>query len=401
MKTRIKTILYPIIALVMIGIIVTACNDDNEVNGGAPVIHYVRITDPASADSLLVAGQLGNLIAIIGDNLGNTRELWFNDQEASLTPTYITATSILVNIPSRAPMEVSNKMKLVFKDGSEMLYDFVVDIPAPVVGLMSNEYAGEGETIAISGNYFFDPITVTFTGGAVGQVSTLTQGAMELNVPEGAQPGPVTISTNFGTTISSFHYKDERNIILNYDDLTAAGSWRPGPIGSDNGIDGNYLKLFGKLDANQRAEDNFESQFWGHTRNPEGNLFTGEPENLVLKFETRVVEWYGSYLQICWGPWSNANNQEVWSNLNGRGIWGPWEAEDKSFSTNGKWYTVTIPLTEMKYRHEQQAGQNVWIADRPFDKNVAGSLSFWIVATPDADASPVEIHIDNVRIVNR
>ena len=354
MKTMIKNSVYLVFAVVMASAVFTSCDDDDLVNGGKPTIHYVRITDPTAADSLLAAAQLGNLIAIMGDNLANTRELWFNDQKASLIPTYITSTSILVNIPSKAPVEVTNKMRLVFSDGSELLYDFIVAIPAPVVSAMSNEYASAGENVEITGDYFFEPVTVTFTGGATGQLISAEQGAIEVMIPEGAEPGPVTVATNFGTTVSGFHYRDQRNIILNYDDLTAAGSWRPGPVQSEDGIDGNYLKLFGTLDANQRAEDNFESQFWGHTRLPEGNLFVGEPEDLVLKFEARVVDWYGSYLQICWGPWNNAGNQEVWSNLNGRGIWAPWEEGDDNFSTNGEWITVTIPLTEMKYRHEQQ-----------------------------------------------
>lgn len=390
-----------IIPCAMIGILLTSCEDEEAVNGGKPVINYVRITDPASSDSLLVAAQLGRLIAIVGNNLEDARELWFNDQQATLTPTYITSTTILVNIPSKAPIEVTNQMRLVFKDGSQLLYDFVVAIPSPQVASMSNEYAAAGEVVAINGNYFFDPVTVTFTGGATAEVLSVEQSKIEITIPEGAEPGPITFATNFGTIVSGFHYRDQRNIILNYDDLTGAGAWRAGPVDNAGGIDGNYLKLFGTLNANDRIEDNFEAQFWGNLRNPEGNLFTGNPEDFVLKFEARVVDWYGSYLQICWGPWSNANNDEVWQNLNARGLWRPWEETNSNFSTDDKWITVSIPLTDMIYRHEQEGGQNVWIPDMTFDKNIAGSLSFWVIATPLADASPVEIHIDNVRIVNK
>lgn len=404
MKSYIKRykILF-FLPLLAMGGLFTSCNDKEEV--GEPQIHYIRVTEPTKSDSLLVEGRLANLIAIVGDNLGGTREIWFNDQQATLNPAYITNKSILVSIPNRSPIEVTNTMKLVFKDGRVLNHDFGVAIPAPEVNAMSNEYAMEGSTAIIEGNYYFNPISVTFTGGAVAEVVSVNQTEMEVIVPEGALSGPITVTSNFGTTESGFHYRDQRNLLLNYDDLTADGSWRPGVIGSEDGIDGNYLKLGSSeltYNANERIEDPYTSQFWGWTRwgaeNPR-QLFEGFPDDKVLKFEARVVDWYGSNLQIAWGPYSTANNSEAWGNLNGRGLWHPWKEDDKNFSTNGEWITVTLPLTEMVYRHEQTGGENLWIPDMKFDKDVAGTLTFWVIATPDAEASPVEIHIDNVRIV--
>lgn len=378
----------------------SSCEEEDVVNNGEPVIHYVRITNPESSDSLLVAGYLGNLVAIIGDNLGDTRELWFDDNKAVLNPNFVTDESIIVSIPNAAPGEVTDELTLKFGNGSSLKYDFGVAISDPVVNTMRNEYGAPGSTTNITGDFFFEPMTITFNGGVQAEILAVEQTMVEFAIPEGAEPGPVTVSTNFGTTESVFHYRDQRNIILNYDDLTAAGSWRPGPTDNVDGLDGNYLKLFGTLDANERIEDNFESQFWGNTRyeTPQ-NLFEGRAEDHALKFEARVVEWEGSYLQICWGPWDNANNGEVWGNLNGRGLWRPWEDVSGVYSTDGEWITVTIPLTEMQYSHNQDTGDNAWVADMEFDEDIAGTLSFWVIATPEADGSPVEIHIDNVRIV--
>lgn len=394
------------ITMLIAGIFLTSCSEDDAVNGGKPMISYVRVTNPAAADSLLESAYLGNLIAIVGKNLAGVKELWFNDQAATLIPTYITNRSILVNVPNTAPVEVTNQMKLVFGNGSELFHDFSVNIPAPEVVSMSNEYEKAGQIAVINGNYFFEPMRVFFGGDVEAEVVSVNSAkSMEIVVPEGAEPGPITVRSNFGSTNSRFHYLDQRNIILNYDDLTAEGSWRPGVVESVGGIDGNYLKLGeeGKtLNANDRIEDPYTSQFWGHIRYPEPrNLFNGQPDDYVLKFEANVVEWYGSYLNICWGPWDNAGNAEVWGNLNGRGIWGPWEEDETKFTTDGKWITVTIPLTEMKYRHGQENGKNVWIPDMPFDKNIAGTLSFWVIATPKAEKSPAEIYIDNVRIVEK
>lgn len=401
MKASYKNIMLLFIALAMPGLFVS-CSDDELPNNGKPMISYVRVNAPEASDSLITSAGQGSMVTIVGENLQGARELWFNDRQASLVPTYITNTTIVTRIPSRIPMEINNEMKIIFSNGDSLSYAFVVAINKPVITRMEREYAPAGDTTTIRGNYFYKPLAVSFSGGVVAEIISVEDEVIEVVVPEGAERGPITITSNFGKTESKFWYLDNRNVILNYDDLTAAGSWRSGPIATENGLDGNYLKLYGALNANQRVEDNFTSQFWGHTRYPEErNLVEGDPKNYVLKFEARIVNWYGSYLNICWGPWSNDGNGEVWGNLNGRGIWAPWEVKNTNFSTNGKWITVSIPISEMKYRHEQDGGDNVWIPDIEFDPKVSGTLSFWLIATPEADGSPVEINIDNVRIVEK
>lgn len=390
--------------LLIMGGLMTACEKEEE-GVGTPTIRYVRITDPAAADSLLAGAPLGDLIAIVGTDLGQTMEVWFNDRQAVLNPSFITNTSILTSVPSLAPIEVTNKLRLVFRDGSELLHDFETTIAAPLIASMKNEYAPIGSTTKISGDFFFEPISVTFAGGIEAEIVSVEQTEIEFIVPEGAEPGPITLTSSFGTSVASFEYKDQRNLILNYDDLTAAGSWRPGNTASEDGIDGSYLVLGGPgetMAASERLEDPFTSQFWGHTRFAEPtNLVEGNVDDLVLKFEARTEDWYGSYLNIAWGPYDNAGNQEVWSNLNGRGLWRPWEEADEPFSTDGEWVTVTIPINEMVYSHGTSGDDTVWEDDMKFDKNISGTLSFWVIATPKADGSEVEIHIDNVRIVEK
>lgn len=410
MKNKLKYFLLLLIPVLFAGVF-QACDEEELVNSGDPIIHYVRITNPNSSDSLLVAGYLGNLVAIMGDNLGGTRELWFNDRQATLNPNFVTDKSILVNIPNKAPGEVLNKMFLKFRSGKELAYDFEVAISDPEVDAMKNEYASAGSSTTIYGNFFFSPLKVTFTGGVEAEVVSVSQTEIEIVVPEGATSGAVTVQTNFGTTASSFHYKDQRNIILNYDDKNANGSWRPGLYVTDaHSIDGNYLKLKGTYNASSPREEgpigdnHFESQFWGHTRLPEGSLIPGEPDNYVMKFEAKVVEWYASYLNICFGPWSNAGNQEVWSNgFNPRAIWGPWKAEDATYSTNGEWVTVVIPISDFIYDMGTNAEGNVVYTESPnkFNMDNTGTLSFWMLGAPMASDSPFEVYIDNVRIVEK
>ncbi|HET9746809.1 MAG TPA: IPT/TIG domain-containing protein, partial [Chitinophagaceae bacterium] len=124
MKSINKTLLT---LLVIIGA-VTVFNSCTKDEAGTPSISYVRITRPASSDSLLVGAGQGQLIAIVGNNLQDAVEIWFNDQQSRLTPTYITNNTILVRIPTQIPLAVNNRMKIVFRNGFILEHEFAVQI---------------------------------------------------------------------------------------------------------------------------------------------------------------------------------------------------------------------------------------------------------------------------------
>jgi len=85
----INKILLVLIMLTGVAGIFIACDKNND-DSGTPSVNYVRITRPESSDSLLIGAGQGRLIAIVGDNLKDAVEVWFNDRQAVLTPTYIT-----------------------------------------------------------------------------------------------------------------------------------------------------------------------------------------------------------------------------------------------------------------------------------------------------------------------
>ena len=392
--------------LFVISAVFISCQDDEEDRN--PVVHYIRVTNPASSDSLLNAAYLGDLIAVVGDNLGSLREVWFDDQRANINPTLVTDHSVILNVPATAPTVVTNKLVMKFATGKVIEHDFKMAVPAPVVEAMECEWVQPGETAVINGNYFFEPLTITFNNGVQVTPATVEATRITFEVPAGAEPGPVTVTTNFGATQSSFHFMDQRNIFLNYDNLTASGSWRPGTVGSDDPVDGNYLILKGSLKKNERAEDfpggGYVSQFWAQANGrPQGNLVPAEGfvSDYVFKFEARVKAMYGTTLNICFAPWNNAANGEYWGNLNAKGLWEPWKANDANFVTED-WITVSIPLSEFKYAQTME-GSDITYTSMDFNREITGSLSFWVIGSPKAseDGSPVEIHIDNVRIVNK
>ncbi|HMJ68708.1 MAG TPA: glycan-binding surface protein [Cyclobacteriaceae bacterium] len=383
-----------------------SCSEENLENNGDPIIYYIRNTDPERSDSLYVGAPLGNLIAIVGDNLGGTNKIMFNDQEAVLNTTYVTDKSILINVPPDAPIVRNDKMILTFRNGETLEYDFKVDISAPLVESMENEWAQEGETALIRGNYFFEPLTVKFADGTTITTSSISQTAIAFEVPAGAPEGPITVATNFGTTESVFHFHDNRNIVLNYDNLTSTGSWRYGLFVQDeHSLDGKYVKFKGTYNAGERNEGSdgpstYESAFWAQrSGRPEGNFLPGEPGDFNLKFEVKIIGWSGSLLNICWAPWNWVDsNQELWSNtLNARAVWGPTPGSPP-VDTDGKWVTVVIPMTEFRWAMGMSGG-NVTYTEAKFDKKVTGSMSLWVLSAPGAADSPFEFYIDNIRVV--
>ncbi len=332
----INKILLILLLGVTAAIVFSACKKDK--SSVTPSISYVRITNPASSDSLLVGAGQGKLIAIVGNNLKDAVEVWFNDQQAKLTPTYITNTSLLVSVPSQIPKSVNNKLKIVFKNGFVLLYDFQVQISKPEVASMVSEFVNDGEVAIIRGNYFYDPLTVTFTGGATGQIVSVKDNEIQVTVPAGAQPGQITVKTNFGETKSNFWFRDPRNHFIDSDPYE--GWWNSGYVITNPGpndppkISGNYIR-YNKFTAAwswNEVAGGPANAMPVHSKNiPDGALL--KPEDYNLKFEVNTLKPYNSsIIRINVGLTTEDNNAYQWK---------------PPYDTKGKWQTVVIPFEEI------------------------------------------------------
>ena len=217
MKTFIKYNLLFLTGLLLSGIMLTSCDDDKKDKpSGPPSVSYIRLTDPAKADSFLTRANMGQLIAIVGENLGHLRQLYFNDQEASLTPTYITNKSVIANVPNSLPSVIDNKMRMIFSDGATLEYDFVVDVAPPEIYGIKCEYVPDGDIVVLYGDYLFEP-TVIFPDDLEGEVVTKTKTQIEVVVPKGAVSGNITVRNTIGEAVSDFYFRDNRNVIVDFD----------------------------------------------------------------------------------------------------------------------------------------------------------------------------------------
>lgn len=373
-----------IAALFLLGVF-AGCEKDEKINNGVPSIEYVRVTPPEQSDSLLVSAFQGSLIAIIGENLGGTNEVWFNDLQADLNPVYVTDQSILVSVPTDVPLEVTNKIQLNFANGDVLTHDFAVDISEPLINSMKSEYVFDGEVATIFGNYFYQPVTVTFAGGREAEVlSSIDDDGMVLNVvvPDGAEAGPITVTTNFGTTESDFWFRDDRNIILSSDPFT--GWWNEGYViepseigpGDPPSINGNYIRVSQVIGAWSWTE------VAGGAADAMGPIAQNFPDDAVLnpdkyslKFEVNTVKPYtNNLIRLNFGLPAEVNEAYFWR---------------PPYDSQGEWETVVIPLEQIFNAYIEQGVTPV--------VNDAG---YWTrILIFDGNELDCDIAFDNFRVV--
>ena len=199
-------------AVVVAGFSMAACEDEPdkyEVAGGKPTLKYVRVPDPAAADSLLTGAYMANTICLVGENLRSVYELYFNDQKAILNTSYITDHTLMVDVPKEIPSVVTDKIYMVTKAKDTIDYDFKVLVPAPTVNSISCEFAKPGSEVTLIGDYFIDdpnvPLTITMAGNVeVTNITNITKTAVSFILPDNAPAGYINVKSIYGTGRSKF-----------------------------------------------------------------------------------------------------------------------------------------------------------------------------------------------------
>lgn len=362
---------------------------------GPAVINYIRVTDPEASDSLLVAAFLGNLIAIVGDNLGDTKELWFNDQQALLNPTYITDKTIIVNVPTTVPTVVTDEMRLVFSDGSELTHPFKINVPGPRISGIKSEFVPAGGVAVIKGDFFFEPIQVSFTGDVEGTIESIEKTEIRVIVPDGAKPGPIKVTTNFGTQESPFLFRDDRNTILDFDSKSHE-SWTA-PVTSTglpgvSPVDGSFAYFQSADHGAWQWVNEMTMQYWAPRGRGNIPISNGLVQDLVFKMEVNVpIEWKEVRMEIFFSPSAEDHGRDVSTTAMAR--WQPFLSGP--YTTDG-WETLTIPLSDFVYHKDDGDEPSTKLEDVSNLANVTLMLF-----GPAESSSPVTVAFDNIRVVPR
>ena len=400
--TKVPAISMFLIILVT-GLLFQAC--EKEESSAMPEISYVRVTDATKSDSLVTHAFMGSTLAIIGQNLRDVDEIWFNDQKAFVNFSFVTNTSIIVTIPNVIPATVTNKMLLINSNKIDTLkFQFGVDVPAPFVSSLLCEYVDAGKTAVVKGNFFINdpssPLKVIFPGNIEGTITSSSINEISVTVPQGAGVGPIQVKSIYGTTRSTFYFRDDRNMVLDFDALTASGGWRSGVIGNSDPapVKNNYVRFKGTMAGKAGGtwdEDHFSFNLWPIANGrPDVPIYTGDIAMAAIKFECYVVDaWSASALQMIFTPYStNGTNSYIGDSGVPRGLWIPWK-ESGTYKTDG-WITVTVPLSEFKYTASGGTCSN------PLTANMLRGLTFFVYSggVEGTDCTP-QICIDNIRVV--
>ncbi|MCA5005159.1 glycan-binding surface protein [Sphingobacterium bovistauri] len=411
MRTKYKILNGLICTLVLFSLItLESCKKDDQrfqLTEGSPDIRYVRMPDANVSDSLLTSAFLGNSIAIVGENLTSVSEVWFNDQKGILNTSLITDNVIIISVPKEIPSLVTDKIYFINKSKADTLgYDFNILVPKPAVVEMLCEYVNAGDVATIRGNYFLpvsgsETPTVIFTPNIKAtQVVSHSPTEIKVVVPAGATEGPIAVESRYGSTRSTFHFRDTRGMITNYDaDFPIVNSWgRTGRLEEDPAyiLSGKYLKLSGSFTSpgewTAGSESEALSHYWGNENGHTGNIFTIDPATAVMKFEANVpAKWSAIGLSFIFAG-AGATNGPLYEDAKPRGIWMPWR-NTGDYQTDG-WVTVSIPISEFKYN-----GAGTALAEIPagFD-NLNIFLANRGLPYVGTDCNPV-ILIDNLRVV--
>ena len=392
MKALIRNILF--VAVATASCLLTACKDDDN-SSATPVVRYVRSCDAAKSDSLITKASLGNSIAIIGENLDVVREIWFNDQQAKVNPVYVTNQSILVTIPSGIPTDVTGKIRFVTQSGLETTYHFGVVVPSPVLNSMKCEYVPDGGTAVIKGDFFLDP-KVYFKGNVLAQIISFTKTEIKVTVPAGAEAGPITVESMYGSTRSTFNFRDNSivspttKLFLNFEETSSWNGWGLSGFASEGGLDGQYLKFEGTSGSWAWPANGLQLYYVNPTRTPLAS--SGDISTLALRFDANCQAWHETLLLI-WFT-NNAGTHNV-DGDDPQAHWKPYlnNGVKSNYVTDG-WETITIPLSDFKYDKAETGGLTRSITS--LSQLVDLHAMFFGAADGTYD---LKLWIDNMRIV--
>ena len=402
--------------------------DAFELADGVPTVQYVRYAD---RDVLIEQAYMGEVVCFVGENLCSVRELFFNDQKAVLNTSFMTANTLVAAVPGNLPKVKTDKVYMITKGQDTLTVDFKVMMPAPQIKSMSCEFQQPGTDVTVYGNYFSEPMTVTFEDGAGAEVTSFKSVSMTeitFTIPADAKPGKIKVETESGLARSPFSYYDFCDgLITDFDggtDVVPQGWNFSGTYSSEGGIMGNYveLKSANPMGADGAWNEDFKIDFWCGTwdGDPMDNMSgPGVPicniidftnfQNMALKFELYIPSsnpWMAGAMQLIFcssdkaanDSWQNNTFLHTSSTDGGldlcRGLYRPWETTG-SFDTGDKWITVTVPFSEFTYNADGTSGAVPLAKPEDFASFVIWP---WNGGVMGAECTPV-FRIDNLRAV--
>jgi hypothetical protein len=260
----------------------------------------------------------------------------------------------------------------------------------PSAESISNEWARDGDTVTVYGNYFFPNEQgkleqVLFAGNIEGTVVAFTQTSIDVIVPSGALTGSITITSIYGKGRSKFTFRDMTGIFINGENPEAWNWWSTGvEFSTEGGLDGAYVKLVGTGGDWAWPAG---SMILYYFRNDGLLPSKATASDYALRFEMKSIHWDEPNM-IIW--FDNLDTPDIDAENVCQYKFAPYTIGTDYVKD---WHTVTIPLAEFK--HNKATGSSTMaIADAATVQN------FYILPFGGAvAANPFELWMDNFRLV--
>ncbi len=394
-KKIINHISYMVIGSLAL-LLMSACQDivdhpvgDDFSSEGAPTVEKVSPVD--QLDSSIVQGEMGQWLAIQGDNLAHVKAILFNDVSVDLKKIYAVRKQINVAIPAEAPTNLTNTITVQTELG-EVTYPFTILFPNLVVNGFENEFAMPGSNAVITGQFFdlyglsADDAAITIDGKSLAVVEK-SDTRLVITIPEGTADGAeVVLNSPKMKEPYKLKFRD-RGIpfFASYEKSYLFGQgflWTDQSYITDGMQDGDPVSPIGG--AFLRRKNSYSAWTWdtliaGHFDLTDADV-VANTENYNVKFEvwTPKTNPISTGDFIFWGTQSNDKMKLRWNPASG----------NSSFNTNGEWCTITLDA-------------KTWFQSNDGEKTLkVGSNDLTIVYQPQ-NALDADFALVNFRFVSK
>ena len=392
MKKIIESRIIQLCCLLLTLVLAASCEDD-EMN--APVITGVRNYAPSPDDTVLQSLQPGQWVVLTGQNLSGVVQVLFNGIPiSSVNNAMYSDTYAAVQVPEIIPFPIIPAEKLntiqYVTEGGSTIFSFNIAAPAPTITAISNENASAGDSVYIYGTNLFLLTKVVYAGVEITEYASASTGTyVGFILPELDGSGTVTVENETGSFTTGYTVNDPTGILCNFDDINPF-SW--GTSRENNNADfPNNMGYYAVLKNTGLGAGS--GDWWSWQRSINTNAVQWVPvdslsvpiEEYALKFEINVPdEWSGTALYIL--------KDYTWTYL---ARYEPWKVSSPH-TTNG-WRTVTIPFTN--FRTQDGKGSSAETLTDVLGASANGALNIYTINDTQTAAAPLNIAIDNIRVV--